>query len=529
MTVSTRHGARCLAALLAYSLLPGGGAAVAASAPSTTATTSASASSGWTVYHGNAAGDGTAPSVSAVDTASPAWTSPSLQGDLYGEPLVSGGRVFVATEDDTVDALSAATGTIEWSVHVGTPVPSADLPCGDISPTVGITGTPVIDAERAEIFVVADELIGGKSSHVVIGLSTATGQVELSQDVDPAGADPAALLQRTGLTLDKGRIVFGMGGNFGDCASYRGRVVSVPETGGPAEVFTVDSAPGESQGAVWMGGAAPVVDAAGDVWVSAGNGSISSASHAYDDSDSLLELSPTMTLLQYFAPSDWPANNANDLDMSISPVLLADGQVMVAGKSRIVYLLNGSALGGVGTQEASLSGTCGDDIDGGVAFEGTTVFLPCVNGPVAVSATASPAGLRLLWRSDVGGGPPILVGGLVWTMGQDGVLYGLDPATGALRDQATVGPPANHFPTPSVGAGLLLAPSADHVVAFRAPSAGSVPPSTSTTAEATTTTSPSAPAAAGTSTVWIWVVVAGIVVIGAAIWAGRQRRRRRTR
>ena len=39
--------------------------------------------------------------------------------------------------------------------------------------------------------------------------------------------------------------------------------------------------------------------------------------------------------------------------MSIAPVLLPDGHVIVAGKSRIVYLLNGSALGGIGKQEAS--------------------------------------------------------------------------------------------------------------------------------------------------------------------------------
>ena len=29
-----------------------------------------------------------------------------------------------------------------------------------------------------------------------------------------------------------GRVVFGFGGNDGDCATYRGRIVSVPETGG---------------------------------------------------------------------------------------------------------------------------------------------------------------------------------------------------------------------------------------------------------------------------------------------------------
>ena len=167
-------------------------------------------------------------------------------------------------------------------------MPSGDLPCGDIAPTVGITGTPAIDPSRGEIFVVADELVNGRPAHMFAGLSTASGKIEVAQDVDPAGADPAALLQRTGLTLDDGQVVFGMGGNDGDCASYRGRVIGVPEQGGTPTMFTVDAAADESQGAIWMGGAAPVVDASGDIWVSAGNGSVYSYSHAYDDSDSIL-------------------------------------------------------------------------------------------------------------------------------------------------------------------------------------------------------------------------------------------------
>lgn len=113
-----------------------------------------------------------------------------------------------------------------------------------------------------------------------------------------------------------------------------------------------------------------------------------------------------------------------------------------------------------------MPGACNDDIDGGVAFEGTTAYLPCLSGTIAVSATTSPARLRLLWTSSVGGGPPILAGGMVWTVGQDGVLYGLNPTTGAVRRHVSVGAPANHFPTPSVGAGLFLVPTAHRVVAF---------------------------------------------------------------
>src|SRR5580658_11167689 len=198
----------------------------------------------------------------------------------------------------------------------------------------------------------------------------------MTQDVDPPGADAAALLQRTGLTLDGGQVVFGFGGNYGDCASYQGRVAAVPETGGTPKYFTVDAAPGESQGAVWMGGAAPVIDGSGHVWVSTGNGSVYSDAHAYDDSDSVLELSSSLRLLQFFAPGAWASNNAQDLDLSTEPALLPDGQVVAAGKTRAAYLLNGAHLGGIGGQQATLSAACGDDVDGGNAVVGTVVYLP---------------------------------------------------------------------------------------------------------------------------------------------------------
>ena len=544
-----RAWARCaptvtgLLALASVTWVLGGAHAAAASRTSQTAT-----SSSWTVYHGDAAGSGVAGPTAAVNTATRAWTSPALDGEIYGEPLVSAGRVYVATQDDTVYALSAATGAVAWSARLGSPVPSADLPCGNITPTVGVTGTPVIDQSRGEIFVVADELVNGKPAHMLTGLATASGRVELTQDVDPAGADAAALLQRTGLTLDNGQVVFAMGGNYGDCAAYRGLVIAVPETGGTPKMFTVDAAADESQGAIWMGGAAPVVDSGGDIWVSAGNGSVHSDSHAYDDSDSMLELSPSLKLLQFFAPATWAADNSADLDMSTAPALLSDGQVILSGKSRTVYLLDGAHLGGIGGQQAALGSACGQDIDGGVAVQDTTVYLPCLSGIIAVRAVKSPAGLHLLWSSGTGGGPAIVAAGLVWTIGQNGVLYGLNPATGEIRQQASIGASANHFPTPSVADGLLLAPAADQVVAFTAPaspasastppvstpsaSLGAGQPTSAPTRVPGSHSSPPAAAASGGGGLPAGAIaglaVAGLVVIGALGWLVRRRRTTRS-
>jgi outer membrane protein assembly factor BamB len=282
-----------------------------------------------------------------------------------------------------------------------------------------------------------------------------------------------------------------------------------------------------------MGGAAPVVDGSGRVWVSVGNGSVYSSSHAYDDSDSVLELSPTMRLLQYFAPGNWAANNSQDLDMSAAPVLLPDGQVIGAGKSRIVYLLDGAHLGGIGRQQASLGSACSNDIDGGIALAGMTAYLPCFSGVIAVRADQSPPALHLLWSSVTGGGPPILAAGLLWTIGQNGTLYGLDPATGTIRQQASIGAVANHFPTPAVAGGLMLAPAARDVVAFAAPGPGTAAPATPTAPASTAAPGPppsqpasQPPAASGglPAAAIAGIAVGGLIVIGFLGWLLWQRR-----
>jgi outer membrane protein assembly factor BamB len=513
-------------AALSVTVIAGAGAGSAAAT-----TLAASPGTGsWTMYHADPAGSGTGTLSGSVDTSSPAWTSATLDGQLYGEPLVSGGRVFVATENDTVYALSASSGAIIWSKHLATPVPSSSLPCGDIGPTLGITGTPVIDPARGEIFVVADEWVNGKPAHTLVGLSTATGAVRMTQNVDPLGAYTPALLQRTGLTLTDGRVVFGYGGNDGDCSTYRGRVVSVSEDGGTPAIFTVDSAPGQAQGAVWMGGAAPAVDSHGNVWVSVGNGSVENPARAYDNSDSALELSPMMHLEQFFAPDTWASDNATDRDMSTEPALLPDGRVVLAGKSKIVFLLNGAHLGGIGGQQAMTGPVCDEDIDGGMATVGSTVYLPCLSGIVAVSAAGSSPGLRVLWTSRIGGGPPIVAGGLVWTISHDGTLSGIDPATGKLQQQASIGAPANHFPTPSAGDGLLLAASSNKVVAFQADAGGGV----ASPATGNSTTTANQPAASspdnsgGPSPAAIGGIVVGVLLLaggaGWFVWRIRTRR-----
>jgi outer membrane protein assembly factor BamB len=430
--------------------------------------------SAWTTYDQNGLRNGVDTSGTSFSSVHAAWTSPSLDGSLYGQPLVAAGRVYAATENDTVYALAADTGTVLWSTHVGTAFDPSTVPglCGDIRPTVGITSTPVIDTARSEIFVVATEQVPGNAAHHLIGLSMYTGAVLLDQTIDPAGTDPAFQLQRASLALTDGRVVAGFGGNSGDCGSYHGLVVSVPEAGGPADVFEVASLPGDSQGAVWMGGGAPAIDASGNVWVATGNSQYTSSGKPYDNSDGVLELSPTMQLLQDFAPTTWYTDNANDADLSTPPVLVGNGLVFAIGKSSTAYVLDQSALGGVGGEILSRAACFGH---GAAAHAGDVVYAGC-GGGAAAYRVSTPGTLTSLWSTSTGGGgSPIVAGGAVWTIGS-GNLNELNLSTGATVATFGLGGASSSFPSPSAADGLILAPTSHTIKAFDGPAGLPGPP-----------------------------------------------------
>jgi polyvinyl alcohol dehydrogenase (cytochrome) len=461
-------------------LSPSGTASGAASSSPAISNPGASGSGvNWTTYHGNAEATGVQAAPIKLLPSRRAWTSPVLDGELYGEPLVADGRIVAATENDTVYVLSARSGRVLWSRHLANPVPSRDLPCGDISPVVGITGTPVIDLARHEVFVDADTLIKGPSSsggveatHRLFGLDLFTGTIELSQSAMPsAGEDQLAQLQRPGLALDDGRVVIAYGQNAGDCPGpngpAHGYVVSIPETGGPLDYFQIGS--GRDRGAVWMGGSSPVVDPRGNVYVASADGYNLGAGQAYDDSDAVLELSPAMHLKSIFYLNDWQQLSAGDLDLGTGDPVLVDGFVFQVGKTDTAYLLRQGHLGGKDGEVASLP-VCHGDPDGGHAVMGSVVYVPCPDGVTAIRVSASVPHLKQLWTDNDGAADsPIIADGLVWTIGTDNAVRGLSPANGKQVVSIPFGGSANHFPTPSAADGLLLLPGINQVFAFMGP------------------------------------------------------------
>ncbi|GIH16866.1 cellulose binding domain-containing protein [Rugosimonospora africana] len=392
----------------------------------------------WPTYHRDNTRAGNATDLAPLSTLSVSWNS-TLDGAVYGQPLVVRGHIFAATENDTVYALNPSTGAVVWSAHVGTPEPLSDLPCGDISP-LGITSTMVYDPDTNRVFAVA-ETTGG--AHTLFGINADTGAVEVRTAVEPPLGDAKAHQQRSALTLLNGRLYIPYGGLFGDCGNYIGSVVSVTTAGAGKLSYSI---PTTREAGIW-GTAGAVVDN-GHLLYAVGNGE--SVSGGYDGSDSVIALSPDLQRTDFFAPSDWATQNAGDQDLgSMTPAVVGQ-YVYTDGKAGIGYVLRRDSLGGIGGQVAQLNNGC--DAFGGSAVSGNTIYLPCTTGPRAVTIDADGTP-RELWRASnsvPAEGSPVIGGGAVWVVDYfGGVLYALNPATGAVLAQIRVGQAPN-FTSPTL-------------------------------------------------------------------------------
>jgi len=410
----------------------------------------------WTTYQGDPARSGVAAGPSLADVRH-AWTSVKLDGTIYPEPLAIGARVITATENDTVYALDAATGAVVWSRHVGMPVDSATLPCGNIVPTSGITATPVVDPATGVLYVAAFQ---SPARHELFALRVASGVVLWHRPIDPPGMDPRTQQLRSALTLANGSVYVAYGGLFGDCGSYHGWVAGVAADGsGPLFDYR---APTTNAGGIWAP-SGPAVDGDGHLFVATGN---SFSGDTFDHGDSVIELSPQLKELGFFAPADWAALNTGDVDLgSVGPAVLPDGRIFQIGKGGVGYLLDASDLGGIGGQLASAP-VCGGSF-GGTAHDGRTIYVPCRDGLVALRVAGDGRSFRQVWRTSAfDAGPPIVAGGLVWTVDlSSSALLGFDPADGHEVERRPMDE-VSHFASPSSAPGCLFVPTYRTITAF---------------------------------------------------------------
>jgi len=378
-----------------------------------------------------------------------------VDGDVYASPLIVAGHVLVATENNTVYSLDLFSGAVVWHRHLGDPVDASKLPCGDIGPVTGITGTPAADVVSRRLYVVA--FLRGYH-HVLFTLSLIDGSVVGQHDVDPPGSDPLVQQERGALALGSDRVYIPFGGLFGDCGNYHAYLGAVPVDGGAHIAYW---SPVIGGAGIWSP-AGPTIDSTGAVYVVTGNGS---ATQTFAYSNSVIQLSPDLQMRSFFAPSNWRSLDASDTDLgSVGATLLPSlGVVVAVGKEGVAYLLRAGQLGGVGGQIASRA-VCAGAL-GGTASSGSMLWVPCSDGLVALTVTQTT--ISIAWKaSSPRLGSPILAAGAVWAIEpESGRLYALDITSGAVLYKADLGQ-ARHFSTPAATEGFVVVPAGAEVAAY---------------------------------------------------------------
>ncbi len=175
----------------------------------------------WTTYHHDDGHTGYDPSAPAITSVQAGWVSPTLDGEIYAEPLVYNGIVYAATLNDTVYALNQSDGTLLWSKNVGAPQMSG-WSCSTLTP--GILSTPVIDTVANRIYVAAEMAAVGSTlpTYHLFGLDLGNvGNILLNVPIAPAGFDWQVQQQRGALAVANGYVYVPFGGRGGDCFRRR--------------------------------------------------------------------------------------------------------------------------------------------------------------------------------------------------------------------------------------------------------------------------------------------------------------------
>src|SRR5205814_148948 len=216
---------------------------------------------------------------------------------LYLSQVAIGGQkknvLYVATEHGSVyafdaDSISGTTSTFLWkTTTLGRGETTSDnRGCGQVSPEIGITATPVIDRPRNAIYVVAmSKNVSGSYFQRLHALNLSTG-AELFGGPETITAtypgtgdnssggnvvfDPKQYKERPGLLQINGTI-YTTWSSHCDIRPYPSWVMAFnADTLAPTSVLNL--VPNGSEGGIWMAGTAPAADAAGNVFFIMGNG-----------------------------------------------------------------------------------------------------------------------------------------------------------------------------------------------------------------------------------------------------------------
>ncbi len=295
--------------------------------------------------------------------------------------------LYVATEHGSVyafdaDSVNGNASAFLWKVSLmGTGETSSDnRGCGQVTPEIGVTATPVIDRTRGThgaIYVVAMSKDGnGNYFHRLHALDLTTGAElfggpMLVQATYPGTGDNSSggnvafdakqYKERPGL-LQIGGTIYTTWSSHCDFHPYTSWVMSY-DANTLAQTSVLNLVRNGSEGGIWMAGTAPGADASGNIYFMVGNGDFDTTLNASgfpanaNCGQCYVRLSSTapMKLLDYFTPSNTIAESNADTDFgSGGPLLLPDlvdasgttrHLAVGSGKDAIIYVVDRDNMG----------------------------------------------------------------------------------------------------------------------------------------------------------------------------------------
>jgi outer membrane protein assembly factor BamB len=316
---------------------------------------------------------------------------------LYVSQVVLAGQgvhsvVYAATEHDSVYAIDANSGAVLWRVTLlaAGESPSDDRGCGQVTPEIGITATPVIDptaGPHGTIYVLAmSKDNNGNYHHRLHALDITTGREEFAGPMEVVATypgtgdnssndqvvfDPKQYKARPSLLLLNGIVYTGWGSHC-DFRPYTGWLIGYDRL--TLKQMTVfNFAPNGSAAALWNAGGGIAADSVtGRIFVAVANGTFDTNLDAKgfpnrgDFGNAFVKLNLLTSQLipeDYWTMSNTVSESGQDQDLGSGGVMLlpdlknANGQIVQlgtgAGKDGRLYVFNRSNMGKFNPQNNS--------------------------------------------------------------------------------------------------------------------------------------------------------------------------------
>jgi hypothetical protein len=289
--------------------------------------------------------------------------------------------VYTVTENDSVYAYDADQYTLLWQVSVlgAGETPSDTHSCGQITPTIGITSTPVIDRQigpHGTMYLVAMSKSGSTYFQRIHALDVATGKEQPGSPITvtakfPGTGDgsqggyvifnPYQYAERQGLLLLNG-VVYTAWTSHCDERPYTGWVIGYNMKTG-AQDGVLNLTPNGSQGAIWQAGAGMASDGT-YIYVLTGNGTFDTDLNANgfpskgDYGNAFVKISPgtrKQPVADYFTMYNTVQESGGDVDLGSGGAMLlpamTDSQgntrylAMGAGKDQNLYIVDRTNMG----------------------------------------------------------------------------------------------------------------------------------------------------------------------------------------